>query len=39
MLEMNMVSCGGFVGLSDSFGVVMWCVLMDIKIRKLLIEY
>jgi hypothetical protein len=24
MLEMNSASCGGFPGLSDSFGVAMW---------------
>lgn len=24
MLEMNSASCGGFAGLSDSFGVAMW---------------
>lgn len=39
MLETNTASCGGFAGVSDSFGAAMWCVLMDIKIRKLLIEY
>jgi hypothetical protein len=27
MLEMNSASCGGFPGLSDSFGVAMWCVV------------
>lgn len=26
MLEMNSASCGGFPGLSDSFGVAMWSV-------------
>jgi hypothetical protein len=24
MLEMNTASCGGFAGLSDSFGAAMW---------------
>jgi hypothetical protein len=24
MMEMNSASCGGFAGLSDSFGVAMW---------------
>ena len=26
MLEMNTASCGGFAGLSDSFGAAMWWV-------------
>lgn len=26
MLETNTASCGGFAGLSDSFGAAMWCV-------------
>ena len=26
MLETNTASCGGFPGLSDSFGAAMWCV-------------
>jgi hypothetical protein len=31
MMEMNSASCGGFAGLSDSFGAAMWWVVIRIR--------
>lgn len=35
MLETNTASCGGFAGLSDSFGAALWCVLTHIKVKRI----